>query len=92
MKIDIKNQEEVETSSVIRSYFYDTKTQTLLVSFGGPNVNRLYAYHGVPYATFRNFKRSKSKGSAFNRLIRNRFDDQCVVSVENTSIGVVRFF
>lgn len=89
MKINNKTQEETETSSVIRSYFYDTRTKTLLVCFGGKNTDRLYSYHNVPYATFRNFKRAKSKGTAFNRLIRDRFDTGFVAGVEKTEDGVV---
>jgi hypothetical protein len=91
MKIDTRNQEQTETSSVVRSYFYDTGTKTLLVSFGGPGLSRLYAYHDVPYNTFRNFKRSKSKGAAFNRLIRGRFTEDRLASVERFDFGTVRF-
>lgn len=54
-------------SSNVKSVGYDKPSKTLEVAFHGSG---LYSYSNVPAPIFRRFMRAKSKGKAFNRLIR----------------------
>jgi lysyl-tRNA synthetase class 2 len=57
-------------SSVIRSYSYDADRQELLVVFRS---RRRYRYEQVPAETFTAMKAAFSKGTFFNRHIRDCF-------------------
>ena len=55
-------------SSVIRSYRYDSASQELLIVFVS---GRRYVYSDVPPEKFAVFQRATSRGSFFNREIRD---------------------
>ena len=57
-------------SSVIRSYEYDAARQELWVLFQS---GWRYVYHRVPPETHDGLKDAFSKGTFFNRHIRDRF-------------------
>jgi hypothetical protein len=57
-------------SSVIRTCDYDAARQELFVIFKS---GRRYVYHRVPVETYAGLKQSGSKGTFFNRRIRDRF-------------------
>ena len=57
-------------STVIREFRYQPERQELLVTF----VNgRQYSYEEVPQELFDEMRRAFSKGSFFNRRVRDRF-------------------
>ena len=57
-------------SSVIRSFAYDESRRRLDVEFVS---GRHYAYHEVPAALVEQMRKALSKGSFFNRRIRDHF-------------------
>jgi hypothetical protein len=57
-------------SSVIRRWDYDETRQRLDIEFVS---GRHYAYHEVPPRVAEGMRRAGSKGSYFNRRIRDRF-------------------
>lgn len=57
-------------STVIRYFSYDNARRTLRVTFV---TGRRYVYEGVPPEVFEAFKAAFSKGSFFNREIRDRY-------------------
>ena len=57
-------------SSVIRSFDYDPVAHRLDVQFVS---GRHYSYHDVPAEVAEDMRRAFSKGSYFNRRIRNRY-------------------
>ncbi len=57
-------------SSVIASYSYHQEEQVLRIVFVSGLV---YLYRGVPSSIFESFKRSGSKGTYFNRFIKNHY-------------------
>jgi hypothetical protein len=57
-------------SSVIRSYAYDEARHRLDVEFVS---GRWYAYHDVPPRVVEAMRKAFSKGSFFNRRIRDHF-------------------
>ena len=57
-------------SSVIRTFEYDAREHRLDIEFV---TGRLYSYHGVPDRTVAAFRAAQSKGSFFNRRIRDHF-------------------
>ncbi len=57
-------------SSVIRRWDYDEARRRLDVEFVS---GRLYAYHDVPERVAEGMRKAISKGSFFNRRIRDRF-------------------
>ena len=57
-------------SSVIRSWTYDEAAHRLAIEFVS---GRLYAYHDVPPRIAEGMRKAISKGSFFNRRIRDRF-------------------
>ena len=57
-------------SSVIRSFAYDESRRRLDVEFVS---GRHYAYHEVPPGLVEQMRRAFSKGSFFNRRIRDHF-------------------
>jgi hypothetical protein len=60
------------SSSVLRSYEYDTNTQLLVLSFakGGGT----YYYYNVPPAIVRNLVNASSPGTVFNDLIKGVYE------------------
>jgi hypothetical protein len=58
-------------SSVIRSFSYDPDEQRLRVTFVS---GRRYAYHEVPADVAEEMDMAFSKGTYFNRKIRDHFD------------------
>lgn len=57
-------------SSVIRRFDYDARTRCLDVEFVSA---RLYRYHDVPAEVAEEMRAAFSKGSYFNRHIRDRY-------------------
>jgi hypothetical protein len=57
-------------SSVIRAWKYDEAEQRLDVTFVS---GRVYSYHEVPAAVAQAMREAFSKGSYFNRHIRDHF-------------------
>ena len=57
-------------SSVIRSFRYDPKDESLAIRFVS---GRRYRYSAVPKAIYEEMVRSSSKGEYFNEHIRDRF-------------------
>ena len=57
-------------STVIKSFEYDRRRASLAVTFQN---GRRYRYDQVPPATFEAMRGAFSKGSFFNREIRDRF-------------------
>lgn len=57
-------------SSVIRFFRYAPDTRELKVTFVS---GRLYVYEGVPAEVAAAFSQARSKGSFFNREIRDRY-------------------
>ena len=57
-------------STVIRSFSYDDRARELHVVFQS---RRRYVYREVPRQTYAAMKAAISKGSFFNRHIRDRF-------------------
>jgi hypothetical protein len=58
-------------SSVISSYCYDAEQRALEVCFVS---GRRYLYHDVPERTADAMRKAGSKGSFFNRKIKDRFE------------------
>jgi hypothetical protein len=59
-------------SSAVRDIRYDEETETLFVTFV-PTGNR-YAYRRVPPDIYDDFRAAFSKGTFFNRHIRDHYD------------------
>lgn len=57
-------------SSVIRHFDYDERERRLDIEFV---TGRLYSYHGVPIRIVTALRAAASKGSFFNRRIRDHF-------------------
>ncbi|RYE52721.1 MAG: KTSC domain-containing protein [Rhizobiaceae bacterium] len=57
-------------STVIRHFDYDEGQHRLDIEFV---TGRRYSYHGVPAKLVAAFRAATSKGSFFNRRIRDRF-------------------
>jgi len=57
-------------SSVIRSFAYDEAEQTLDIRFVS---GKRYVYHDVPARIVEAMRAAQSKGSFFNRKIRDHF-------------------
>lgn len=57
-------------SSVIRRFDYDAQDRQLLITF---TTGRRYLYSDVPEEAVRQFRAAFSKGSHFNRHIRDRY-------------------
>lgn len=57
-------------SSVIRDFDYDESERRLDIEFV---TGRLYSYHDVPARIVAAFRAATSKGSFFNRRIRDHF-------------------
>lgn len=57
-------------STVIAAIDYAPQCRELTISFRS---GRVYVYFGVPPATVEAFRRATSKGSFFNRAIRDRY-------------------
>ena len=57
-------------SSVIASFYFNADTKTLQIKF----VSGLtYLYYHVPSSVYEAFAHAKSKGSYFNRYIRDQY-------------------
>jgi hypothetical protein len=57
-------------SMVVRTFSYEPEAHRLFVTF----VNgRRYSYAGVPPEVFEGMRRAFSKGSFFNRQVRDRY-------------------
>jgi len=61
---------EPVTSTSLRSCGYDPETDTLEVEFVNGHV---YEYRGVPQAAYDGLAQAPSKGSYFNRYIKDRY-------------------
>ena len=59
-------------SSAVRDIEYDPTSETLWVTFV-PTAKR-YAYRFVPLAVYEEFIHAFSKGTFFNRFIRDQYD------------------
>lgn len=57
-------------SSVIRSASYDQRTGVLRIIFVS---GRVYEYKKVPWSVYQHLKAAGSKGSYFNREIRDKY-------------------
>lgn len=57
-------------SSVIRDFAYDAETRSLAIEF---TTGRRYRYDGVPPEVVEAMRAARSKGSHFNRNIRDRY-------------------
>jgi hypothetical protein len=57
-------------SSVIRAWSYDEAARRLNILFVS---GRRYSYHAVPKHIAQGMREAGSKGSYFNRMIRDRF-------------------
>lgn len=57
-------------STVIRSHSYDTNAGELTITFV---TGRRYVYRDVPQPVYAGFKAAFSRGTFFNREIRDRF-------------------
>jgi hypothetical protein len=57
-------------STLIAAFDYDAAHARLTITF---TTGRIYQYFAVPAATARDFKAAFSKGSYFNRHIRNNY-------------------
>jgi len=57
-------------STVIRAFAYDPDSHRLDVEFV---TGRRYSYHDVPEPVARGMREAFSKGSYFNRMIRDHF-------------------
>lgn len=57
-------------SSVIRRFAYDATRQQLRITFLS---GRVYAYENVPPETYQGFSSAFSKGTFFNRHIRDHY-------------------
>jgi len=57
-------------STVIRSHSYDPKASELTITFV---TGRRYVYGGVPQRVYDDFKAAFSRGTFFNREIRDRY-------------------
>ena len=57
-------------SSVIRNWHYDAASRELDVLFVS---GKRYRYHGVPAEIIEGLRAAASKGSYFNRVIRDHF-------------------
>jgi len=57
-------------STVIANFFYDAETSTLRVVFRS---GKIYEYKDVPESIYHAMKMSFSKGTYFNRHIKNTF-------------------
>lgn len=58
-------------SSVIRDFDYDSEAQELTISFV---TGRIYVYLAVPAEMYDDFSTAFSKGTFFNKHIRNAFE------------------
>ena len=59
-------------SSAVRDIRYDDETKTLWVTF--VPTGKRYAYRRVPLEIYDDFRAAFSKGTFFNRFIRDQFD------------------
>ena len=59
-------------SSAVRNIDYDEATKTLWVTF--VPTGKRYAYRRVPLDVYDGFRTAFSKGTFFNRHIRDQFD------------------
>lgn len=59
-------------STAVRDIEYDPSSRTLWVTFV-PTAKR-YAYRSVPLDVYEDFIHAFSKGTFFNRFIRDRYD------------------
>lgn len=59
-------------STAVRDIEYDPVSETLWVTFV-PTAKR-YAYRAVPLSVYEDFLHAFSKGTFFNRFIRDRYD------------------
>jgi len=57
-------------STVIRNHFYDSNAGELTITFV---TGRRYIYSGVPQRVYDDFKAAFSRGTFFNREIRDRY-------------------
>jgi hypothetical protein len=64
-------------SSVIRSHSYDAQTRALTITFV---TGRRYVYDGVPQEVVDGFKAAFSRGTFFNREIRDHYGYREVTS------------
>ncbi|MCX7818626.1 MAG: KTSC domain-containing protein [Kiritimatiellae bacterium] len=61
-----------EAGSLIRSFSYDAKTQTLTIVMAKDG--RAYRYLRVPEKVYRDFQAAKSKGAFFLLYIKGRYE------------------
>jgi len=61
---------ELVSSTNLRSIGYDPETKTLEVEFVNGHI---YEYRGVPPAAYEGLDQARSKGSHFNRHIKDRY-------------------
>jgi hypothetical protein len=59
-------------SSAVRDIKYDEESETLWVTF--VPTGKRYAYRNVPLETYDDFRMAFSKGTFFNRFIRDQYD------------------
>jgi hypothetical protein len=57
-------------STAIRSHNYDSETRKLTITFV---TGRRYVYHDLPEDLYERFKAAFSRGTFFNREIRDRY-------------------
>jgi len=62
---------ETMPSTVIKSFQYDPKSQTLRIIFLSGNV---YEYHNVPEKVFLKMEAYKSKGTFLNRFVKGNYE------------------
>lgn len=58
-------------STVIAAFSYDAAAHMLLITFLS---GRVYGYKGVGEQLYEGMRKARSKGSYFNRYIRDRYD------------------
>ena len=63
-------------STVIDDFEYDAVSEQITVWF---KTGRVYVYRGIPEAVFRAFSSAFSRGTFFNKHIRNRYDFREVI-------------
>jgi hypothetical protein len=68
----LPREEPVMPSTAVRDIEYDPVSETLWVTFV-PTAKR-YAYRAVPLSVYEDFLHAFSKGTFFNRFIRDRYD------------------
>ena len=64
------------TSKMLQAHGYHAPTQTLAVRFGPQKV---YHYSDVPPEVYAEFSKAESVGTAFAKLIRNKFTHTVVM-------------